>query len=136
MKRAISMVSMVTAMTVVLLMLFASDFPAYAQMENPCAKDFAQFCYYVTPGGGRLVQCYEENKDKMSGACRAWAEGAKSNAAALKEACSKDIDTRCNIEKGDPLGMLNCLQGNYVSLTSDCVQALNQFKYRYTLPAR
>jgi len=136
MKRPVSTVSLVTAMTTAFFMLFSAGLPALAQEANPCDKDFAQFCSNVTPGGGRLVQCYEQNKDKMSGACRAWAEGAKANAAALTSACSKDIDTRCNIEKGDPLGLLNCLQGHYVSLSSECVAALNQFQYRYPRPAR
>jgi hypothetical protein len=127
---------MVIVTTAAVLMPLSAALPAFAQEANPCAKDFAQYCSHVTPGGGRLVRCYEENKDKMSAACRAWAEGAKANAAALKEACSKEIDARCNIEKGDPLGMLNCLQGNYINLSSECVAALNKFKWRYPQPVR
>jgi hypothetical protein len=136
MKRSISAVSMVIAMTLVALLALSAALPAYAQEANPCAKDFAQYCSHVTPGGGRLVRCYEEYKDSMSAACRAWAEGAKANAAVLKEACSKEIDARCNIEKGDPLAMIGCLQGNYVSLSSECVAALNKFKWRYPQPGR
>jgi hypothetical protein len=129
-------VSIVMAMTAAVLIPLPAASTAFAQEANPCAKDFAKYCNHVTPGGGRLVRCYEENKDSMSAACRAWAEEVKTNAAALKEACSKEIDARCNIEKGDPLAMIGCLQGNYVNLSSECVAALNKFKWRYPLPVR
>jgi hypothetical protein len=135
MKRSISSVSMVIAMTAAVLML-AAALPAIAQEINPCAKDFKQYCSHVTPGGGRLVQCYEQYKDKMSPACTDWAERVKANAAVTKEACSKEIDAGCNSEKGDPLGMLNCLQGKYISLSPECVAALNKFKWRYPVPAK
>ncbi len=136
MKVSISYASMLMVMLTVALMLPSLELPASAQEASPCAKDFAKYCSQVTPGGGRLVRCYEENKNSMSPACRTWAEGVKANAESLKEACSKEIEERCNIEKGDPLAMIGCLQGHYVSLSSECVTALNQFKWRYPQPAR
>ncbi len=136
MKVSITNASIALTMMGAGLMLLFSRLPASAQETNPCAKDFAQYCSHITPGGGRLVRCYEENKNSMSPACRSWAEGVKANAEILKEACSKEIDARCNSEKGDPLAMIGCLQGNYVSLSSECVTALNQFKWRYPQPVR
>ena len=135
MKRSITVVSIIMAMTAAVLIL-AAALPVFAQEINPCAKDFKQYCSDVTPGGGRLVRCYEQYKDKMSANCKAWAERAKTNAAALKEACSKEIDAGCKSEKGDPLETLNCLQGNYINLSPECVAALNQFKWRYPVPAK
>jgi hypothetical protein len=108
MLRFISAVSIVMAMTTAVLMPLSAASPAFAQEANPCAKDFAQYCSHLTPGGGRLAQCYEQYKASMSAACRAWAEEVKASAAVLKDACSKEIDWRCNVEKGDPFGMLNC----------------------------
>jgi hypothetical protein len=136
MKRSISLIFITLVTTVEVSILFFLSAPAFAQGTGPCAKDFAQYCSHITPGGGRLVSCYEQNKDKMSAACRAWAEGVKANASSLRAACSKEIDSRCNIEKGDPLGMLNCLQGNYVSLSSECVATLNRFKWLYPQPVK
>jgi hypothetical protein len=136
MKLSISAVSTIILLMAGVLMMFSVALTAFSQETSPCAKDFAQYCGHITPGGGRLVRCYEENKDKMSAACRAWAEEVKSNASVLKDACSKEIDARCNIEKGDPLAMLNCLQGNYTNLSSECVAALNKFKWRYPVPVR
>jgi hypothetical protein len=104
---------------------------ADAQVPSPCDDDFSKYCGDVTPGGGRLVACYEKNKDKMSGDCRAWAEGAKAYAKVLTDACSQEIARSCTIGKGDPLVMINCLQGQYTNLSQKCISKLNEFKYRY-----
>ncbi len=129
MNRILTAMSMAAA-----VLVLPAAMPAHAQELNPCANDFKQYCASVTPGGGRLVRCYEENKDKMSTDCRAWAESAKINAGKLKEACSKEIDARCNSEKGDPLEMLDCLQSNYIDLSMECRVRLNEFKGRYPKP--
>lgn len=122
--------------TAAVLMLFLPALPASAQQTNPCTKDFKQYCPDVTPGGGRLLRCYEERKDKMSAECRAWAEAAKANAVIAREACAKEIDLLCSFHKGDPFGMLDCLQGEYINLSPECSAKLNEFKWRYPKPAR
>ena len=109
---------------------------AYAQEYRPCADDFKQYCSDVTPGGGRLLRCYEDNKNKMSANCIGWAEGVKSNAGALKDACAKELDARCNSEKGDPLRSIDCLQSNYIDLSMRCREMLNSFKGRYPKPVQ
>ena len=111
--------------------IFLPALPTAAQTKHPCSKDFEQHCSHVSPGGGRLLSCYKERKDKMSAACQAWAERLLANAAVLKEGCSKDIDSYCNFEKGDPLEMLGCLQGKYLNLTPECNEALSTFRWRY-----
>ncbi len=132
MKRHLSAVGAVILSAAALLM--AGTTPSQAQELNPCAKDLKQYCASVTPGSGRLLRCYEENKDKMSTDCRGWAEAAKINANNLKQVCSKEIDARCNSEKGDPLEMLDCLQGHYIDLSMECRVRLNEFKGRYPKP--
>src|SRR5574340_950825 len=67
-----------------------------AEPERPCAEDLAKYCGGITPGGGRLLQCYEEQKKNMSPKCVSWAEYLKSNAGYLKDACSREIDQFCN----------------------------------------
>ncbi len=134
-RRGIS--SFLRGSALLLLMPVAAVLPASAQITTtPCTKDFAKYCSSVTPGGGRLVRCYEEKKSSMSPACVAYAEGAKANAAVLREACAQEISWGCNSEKGDPLAMLQCLQGQYVRLSPECVAKLNEFKSRYPQPAQ
>jgi hypothetical protein len=129
-------ISAVMAGTAAVMIMLSAAQPAGAQSTSPCAKDIKEYCGSELPGGGRLLQCYEANKDKMSASCKAWAENAKTNAAVVKEACSVMIDARCNREKGDPLEMLECLQSNYVDLTVECRERLNVFKGKYPVPVK
>lgn len=137
MKRSLVMTPAMMAGTTAILMLLIAALPVFAQtITTPCTKDFKQFCGDVTPGGGRLVSCYEQKKNKMSVACQVYADRAIANAHVLKKACSKEIDAGCNFEKGDPLEMLDCLQGNYIDLSDECRKELNKFKGRYPKPVK
>jgi hypothetical protein len=137
MKRSIHMAPAKLMGISVILMIIMATLPVFAQtITTPCTSDIKQFCGDVTPGGGRLVRCYQQNKDKMSAACQVYADGAIANAEYLKKACTKEIDARCNFEKGDPLEMLDCLQGNYIDLSGECRDSLNQFKGRYRKPVQ
>jgi len=132
MKRSI--VASSAALAGALIMVLIAALPAFAQSASPCAKDIKEICGSETPGGGRLLRCYEANKDKFSAGCKAWAEAAKMHGATVKNACAATIDARCNFEKGDPLEMLECLQSNYIDLTVECRERLNEFKGRYPKP--
>jgi len=136
MSKSFFTVAAMTITTAGVFMMLLTARPAFALDINPCSNDFKQYCGDVTPGGGRLIRCYEQNKDKMSAACKSWAETAKMNANDAKKVCDKEINSFCNSEKGDPFEMLDCLQSNYINLSPECVQALNQFKYRYPKPAK
>jgi hypothetical protein len=128
--------SMVIVPAAVVLIMLPEVTPGCAQELNPCTKDFKKYCSDVTPGGGRLVRCYEEKKDKMSAACVSWAESAKANADTVQAACADMINARCISEKGDPFRMLDCLQSNYSDLSMECRVKLNEFKYRYPKPVQ
>jgi hypothetical protein len=136
MKRTIAALPALVAGRIVVMMMLVSALPAFAQSTSPCAADIKEYCGRESPGGGRLLRCYEEHKDKMSAGCRAWAENAKTHATVVKEACSKTIDARCNFEKGDPLAMLECLQSNYIELEVPCREKLNLFKGMYPMPVK
>lgn len=129
---------MILAVSVTALLVPATARQASAQAYEqwPCQEDMAKYCSGITPGGGRLLACYEQQKANMSGRCVSWAEYLKKNAGDLRDACSKEIDARCNFEKGDPMAMLNCLQSNYIDLSPKCVNKLNQFKNYYPQPVR
>jgi hypothetical protein len=136
MKRTIVTLPALIARGMAVMMMIVSALPAFAQSTSPCAADIKEYCGRESPGGGRLLRCYEEQKDKMSAGCRAWAENAKTHATVVKEACSKTIDARCNFEKGDPLAVLECLQSNYVDLEVPCREKINLFKGMYPMPVK
>jgi hypothetical protein len=39
--------------------------------NGPCKADVEKLCPNVQPGGGRIIACMKENKDKLSEACKA-----------------------------------------------------------------
>ena len=134
--RVVSSLMFIVSLT--FTMLLASTPPAMGQAYEqwPCAEDMAKYCGGITPGGGRLLACYEQQKKNMSGQCVSWAEYLKTNTGDLREACTKELDARCNFEKGDPMAMLNCLQSNYINLSPKCVNKLNRFKNYYPQPVK
>lgn len=46
-------------------------------LREACSADFKAFCAKVTPGGGRIVRCLLDNRDKLSEACRTALDTAK-----------------------------------------------------------
>ena len=43
---------------------------ALTYLANECDDDLEKFCSSVQPGEGRLLQCLEKNKKKVSGRCK------------------------------------------------------------------
>lgn len=134
MKNRITVVTVVLASALTGLVL--SAVPAAAQSASPCREEAKKICSDITAGGGRMLQCYEQRKEKFSANCRSWVEAAKSQAGKVKAACEKEINSSCNREKGDPIEMLDCLQGNYSDLSRTCAEQINFFKSLYPLPVQ
>ena len=136
MKDSNTAVSAMMALTIAVLMTLLLVIPVAAQITGPCAADFAKYCGDVVPGAGRLSRCYEQQKSNLSPACIAWAESVKANYASLKTACASEIDASCDFVRGDPIELMNCLQGNYIDLSGNCRTTLNQFKYFNPTPSQ
>jgi hypothetical protein len=108
--------------------------PAMAQAYGsqwPCADDMNKFCSGVSTGGGKLFDCYEQQKQNMSAQCVSWAENLKRTGGELRDACAKEIAARCSSQRSDSMELLDCLQGNYIDLSPKCVDKLNRYKSSY-----
>jgi hypothetical protein len=136
MKRTIGTIMTAMVSAAVFMIMLVVVLPAFAQSTSPCAADLKEYCSKDSPGGGRMLKCYEEQKSKFSADCRNWAENAKSYGSIVKEVCAQTLDSRCNSVKGDPLATLECLQSNYVDLTVPCREKLNTFKSFYPMPVK
>ncbi len=43
---------------------------ALTYLANECRDDLKTFCSAVKPGEGRLIECIDKNKEKISGRCK------------------------------------------------------------------
>jgi hypothetical protein len=129
--RVITWLLFVLSLSVLTIPLNVQPAMAQAYAQWPCADDMNKYCSGVTTGGGKLFDCYEQQKKNMSAQCVAWAENLKNNGGALRSACSKEIEKRCSSQRSDSMELLDCLQSNYIDLSPTCVNKLNQFKYYY-----
>jgi len=43
---------------------------ALTYLANECRDDLKTYCADIKPGEGRLIQCIEKNKEKISGRCK------------------------------------------------------------------
>jgi hypothetical protein len=43
---------------------------ALTYLANECKDDLKTFCSGIKPGEGRLLQCIDKNKEKISGRCK------------------------------------------------------------------
>ncbi|MDE1157444.1 MAG: cysteine rich repeat-containing protein [Neorhizobium sp.] len=39
------------------------------QLRQDCGADIARLCPGITPGGGRLIECVRDKKDRLSKSC-------------------------------------------------------------------
>ena len=42
-----------------------------ANMRTACQADMQKLCSGVQPGGGRIMECFNQHKDELSAACKA-----------------------------------------------------------------
>jgi hypothetical protein len=66
----VRMICLATALALVALTATAFAQTPTAEQRAACGADVKKFCSNVTPGGGRLIKCLSEQKDKVSAACR------------------------------------------------------------------
>jgi hypothetical protein len=70
---------------------FATDNPPTGgASRGPCRADVEKLCPNVQPGGGRIIACLKQNKNKVSDSCKSMIEKARAkrnsdDASAAKE---------------------------------------------------
>jgi len=88
--RVVTLLFFVASLSVLTLPLTSSRPWAQAYGSQwPCADDMNKFCSGVTTGGGKLFDCYEQQKQNMSGQCVAWAENLKRTGGELRMHATK-----------------------------------------------
>lgn len=93
------------------------------RMIAECRSDALRVCFGVIPGGGRVVRCMLENRDKLSGSCRNHADTVV-KFQEMMAICETDRREHCDgVEAGDGR-VLQCLSRNSRQLSKPCHSAM------------
>lgn len=96
--------------------------------NDVCAKDRETLCGMVERGEGRVLKCMMDNKDKLSGDCKAKYEKMKDHAAEMKDACHEDHEKFCagvSMGKGKKM---KCMMEHKDELSADCRAQMDNMK--------
>lgn len=100
--------------------------------DGPCAAEVKTHCGDVQPGGGAIMKCMRENKDKFSETCQAHMserkEKMKESAKAIKDACAEDMKTHCGSIKSGGGAMMRCMRAKKSELSPACQQSMEEAK--------
>lgn len=92
-----------------------------------CGADVARVCPDVVPGGGRILQCLERRRDRLSPACRARIERGRSVRSTFF-ACNQDAARFCGDLRPGGGRIVRCLIENEDRISPDCATALDDLR--------
>jgi len=95
---------------------------------GPCANDAEKLCPGVEHGGGRVMKCLKEHKDKLSVACKGRHEMMKTAMKDVKEACHDDADKFCGDVKPGKGRIMDCMKSHKDELSQSCKDELAEKK--------
>ena len=88
-----------------------------------CRSDIEQLCAGVEPGGGRVFGCLAQHQFELSSTCEpevSRISEAKGRVAAVRKACTADVERLCQGVPPQAGPLLECLQANETRLSTDC----------------
>ncbi len=89
------------------------------EMIDACRDDYRDFCPGVTPGGGRILACLQDNKADLSPRCyRAF------TVAAAIRSCTPDYHALCSHVPPGEDRAVQCLGDHADELSETCSRAL------------
>ena len=108
-----------------------------AAVIDACQADLRTVCGEEPFEAGRLSQCIERNKDKVSPACQAvWPSAAapqqarptnlRSAQREARQACAADMRSFCDGKRGRGRG--DCLRDNREKFSSTCLDAMRNVR--------
>jgi len=85
-----------------------------------CGADVKAHCSDVKPGGGRVLVCLGQNKDKLKPACKNYLGKAKEGVAKFNKDCEGDWAKLCKGVKPGWGRIYGCLAEKKAQLTPQC----------------
>jgi hypothetical protein len=96
------------------------------EFGRSCRADVDQFCAGIDPGGGRMLGCLAQHQLDISASCQSEMTriaDARERIAALRSGCKADVERLCKGVPPQAGPLLECLQANEASLSSECSAA-------------
>ncbi len=101
---------------------------AYAEDDNPCKKDIAQFCKNVEPGDGRILRCLTLTEKDLTPACKKHLTQIEKAVEEVQNACADDYAIFCSSVLPGQGRVAECLEKNKNLLTRNCKAVLTEVK--------
>lgn len=102
--------------------------------QEACVADVKKHCSGVEPGGGRIIQCLQENEDKLSAECKEVQAKVKQRGeklAELRDACAEDVKALCaNAVSQGPGKVRRCLRDNRDKVSQACRETFKTWRGR------
>lgn len=89
------------------------------EFSEACKADADQLCKQVQAGGGRMMRCLAQNKDRLSPACR-----EEIAAVERRHPCMADMERFCQGVQPGAGGVNRCLGEHQAELAPACKAAL------------
>lgn len=90
--------------------------PYRQSIEQICKSDVEKYCAKVDPGQGRMKQCFDTHKDKLTLDCRMLMQSPEESA----RTCQGDVAKFCAKVKPGDGRILDCLEAKREQLTPEC----------------
>lgn len=94
-----------------------SDYRNDVPLAEACREDVGKYCQNIEPGGGRIIACLRQNREKLQPACRREELRQSTTAAAdirlrpkLHKLCGVEIAVFCKDVKPGSGRVMQCLQ--------------------------
>ena len=92
------------------------EVPYRQSVEQVCKSDVEKYCAKVEPGQGRMKQCFDAHKDKLTLDCRMLMQSPEESA----RTCEGDVAKFCAKVKPGDGRILDCLEAKREQLTPEC----------------
>jgi cysteine rich repeat protein len=93
------------------------------EFGRACRSDMEQYCAGVEPGGGRVFGCLAQHQFELTSSCESEVSRisvARGRVAAVRKACTSDVESLCRGVPPQAGPLLECLQANETRLSSGC----------------
>ncbi len=95
-----------------------------ARSKRACKEDVEKYCKDVQKGEGRIMQCLEKERDRLSSACKARVD----KKMAFQAACGSDMESYCPKARYDYKERRSCMRKNWDNFSEGCRTFLKEKK--------